>query len=204
MVRLFTSIALVILIITLVSCEKGSSDLPNIILIVADDLGWKDVGFMGSDYYETPNLDQLAREGMVFNQAYSSAANCAPSRACLMSGMYTTAHGVYTVGSSERGNTHTRRVIPAVNTDSLHDHFVTLSERLRNAGYYTGNIGKWHLGVDPRSQGMDFNVGGSVWGHPKSYFAPYERPNLKAPKGEYLTDRLTAEALQFIRKNRHG
>jgi len=201
MVRQLTSIVLAFLIIATVSCKRDTSELPNIILIVADDLGWKDLGFMGSDYYETPNLDQLAREGMVFNHAYASAANCAPSRACLMSGMYSTSHGVYTVGSSERGNSKTRRIIPAVNTDSLHDHFVTLAEALKKSGYTTANIGKWHLGKDPGSQGMDLNVGGNIWGHPKSYFAPYIRPNLEAPEGEYLTDRLTAEAQQFISKN---
>ena len=88
----------------MLSCNHPHEGLPNILLIVADDLGWKDVGFMGSDYYETPNLDRLAGEGMVFSQAYAAAANCAPSRACLMTGRYAPAHGIYTVGSSERGS----------------------------------------------------------------------------------------------------
>jgi arylsulfatase A-like enzyme len=183
------------------SCREAVQRPPNVVLIVADDLGWKDVGFMGSDYYETPHLDQLASEGMVFSQAYASAANCAPSRACLMSGMYATAHGVFTVGSSERGDPRTRRIIPARNADSLMHEFYTLAEALKDRGYATVNIGKWHLGKDPRTQGMDANVGGSVWGHPGSYFAPYKKPDLKAPEGEYLTDRLTEEALSFIREN---
>ena len=92
--------ALIVLLSVLSSCGNKDSGIPNIVLIVADDLGWKDVGFMGSSYYETPNLDRLAGEGMVFRQAYASAANCAPSRACLMTGMHTTAHGIYTVASS--------------------------------------------------------------------------------------------------------
>ena len=86
-------LALIVLLVVLVSCGKKEPDLPNIVLIVADDLGWKDLGFMGSSYYETPNLDRLAGEGMVFRKAYAAAANCAPSRACLMTGMNTTAHG---------------------------------------------------------------------------------------------------------------
>ena len=185
----------------MISCKKEITRGPNIVLIVADDLGWKDVGFMGSEYYETPNLDRLAKEGMVFNQAYASAANCAPSRASLMSGRYPTAHGIFTVGSSERGNPKTRRIIPAKNREILPDEFYTLAEALSSAGYATANIGKWHLGKDPRSQGMDYNVGGSIWGHPKSYFAPYIQPDLEAREGEYLTDRLTEEALKFIKKN---
>jgi len=170
--------ALIVLLSVLASCGNKDSGIPNIVLIVADDLGWKDVGFMGSSYYETPNLDRLAGEGMVFRQAYASAANCAPSRACLMTGMHTK------------------------NTKILPEHFFTLAEALKEAGYTTANFGKWHLGEDPISQGMDYNVGGGIWGHPRSYFAPYIQPELEAPEGEYLTDRLTEEAIAFMRNHR--
>ena len=199
--KYYWTLAALLLFTCLVSCREEETERPNIILIVADDLGWKDVGFMGSDYYETPHLDQLASEGMVFQQAYAPAANCAPSRACLMTGKYTPAHGVYTVSPSARGDTRTRRIIPVVNRDSLDPDFHTLAEALQESGYTTCNIGKWHLGKDPRIQGMDVNVGGSIWGHPKSYFAPYVKPNLEAPDGEYLTDRLTTEAQHFIRQH---
>lgn len=160
------------------SCRRPEIPLPNIVLIVADDLGWKDVGFMGSSYYETPNLDRLAREGITFEQAYAPAANCAPSRASLMIGQYGTAHGIYTVGSSERGNSKTRRIIPLKNNTTLRNDFTTLAEALQEAGYTTASIGKWHLGEDPCSQGFDVNVGGSQRGHPHSYFAPYGGPRI--------------------------
>lgn len=185
-----------------ISCQQAEPCLPNIVLIMADDLGWKDVGFMGSSYYDTPSLDRLAREGMAFEQAYASAANCAPSRASLMTGQYGTAHGIYTVGSSERGESKTRRIIPAKNETILRSDYFTLAEALQEAGYTTASIGKWHLGEDPCSQGFDMNVGGSQRGHPNSYFAPYEGPILEAPEGEYLSDRLTEEALDFMRQNR--
>jgi arylsulfatase A-like enzyme len=186
----------------MLSCSGPKQDLPNIICIVADDLGWKDVGFMGSGYYETPHLDRLAGEGMVFNQAYAAAANCAPSRACLMTGRYTPAHGIYTVASSERGDARTRKIVPAKNTTVLRNEFHTLAEALQEAGYTTASLGKWHLGDDPCSQGFDLNVAGSLRGHPRSYFAPYGGPELEAPAGEYLTDRLTREALKFMRQNK--
>ena len=191
-----------LLSVLMISCSNQEGELPNIILIVADDLGWKDLGFMGSSYYETPHLDRLAREGMVFDQAYAAAANCAPSRASLMTGMYSTEHGIYTVGTSERGDTRIRRIIPAENTTVLDDGYFTLAEALKQEGYATINIGKWHLGEDPCSQGMVYNVGGSSWGHPKSYFAPFMQPDLEAPEGSYLTDHLTGEALAFMQKHR--
>jgi len=184
------------------SCSLPREAPPNIVCIVADDLGWKDVGFMGSAYYETPHLDRLAAGGIVFNQAYAAAANCAPSRACLMTGRYTPAHGIYTVGSSERGDARMRRIVPQKNTTVLRNEFFTLAEALHEAGYTTASLGKWHLGEDPCSQGFDVNVAGSLRGHPQSYFAPYGGPDLEAAEGEYLSDRLTREAMGFMRQNR--
>jgi arylsulfatase A-like enzyme len=182
--------------------------LPNIVFIYIDDMGWRDVGFMGSQYYETPNIDRLASRAMVFTNAYANAPNCAPSRACLLSGLYSPRHGVYTVGTSSRGVSKLRKLIPIENTTDLDSEIVTIAEAIKTAGYRCASIGKWHLGDDPRfgpiGQGFDINVGGYSAGHPvKGYFVPYNNPELPdGPPGEYLTDRLTDEALKFIVDNK--
>ena len=189
--------------------KPSCSDKPNIILFLVDDLGWRDTGFMGSKYYETPNIDKLAEGGMIFTNAYANAPNCAPSRACIMSGLYPPRHGVYTVGNSDRGKAADRNLVPVKNKTVLEGDFITIAERLKHAGYATCHIGKWHLGDDsltsPEAQGFDVNTGGNHAGHPKSYFSPYRNPNLKdGPPGEYLTDRLTDEALRFIDQNKEN
>ena len=183
------------------SCTEVAQNKPNILFINIDDLGYKDLGFMGSQYYETPNLDKFASEGMVFTQAYASASNCAPSRACLMSGLYTPRHEIYTVGNPDRGDTRTRRIIPVDNNVTLPDTIKTLAETLQAQGFVTATMGKWHLGEDPTTQGFDINVAGSHRGNPgrNGYFSPYNVDNLtNGPEGEYLTDRLTDEAVQFL------
>ncbi|PHN02684.1 aryl-sulfate sulfohydrolase [Flavilitoribacter nigricans DSM 23189 = NBRC 102662] len=181
----------------------ATSGPPNIILVVVDDLGWRDVGFMGSTYYETPHLDSLSQRSLVFTNGYAGAANCAPSRACLLSGQNTPRHGIYTVSPSDRGNKKTRKLIPTPNTKTLADSVLTLAEVLQSNGYATCSIGKWHVGDDPTTQGFDINVGGTHAGHPKTYFSPYQNPNLKdGPEGEYLTERLSSEAVHFIRNHR--
>jgi arylsulfatase A-like enzyme len=176
---------------------------PNIVFILVDDLGWSDTSFMGNPVYQTPNLDKFSSEAVVFSNAYAPAANCAPSRACIMSGKNTPRHGIYTVGSSERGKSENRKLIPTSNTTTLDEGFTTLAEALKKHGYTNASIGKWHLGDDPKTQGFDVNIGGSHAGHPKSYFSPYKNDNLEdGQKGEYLTDRLTNEAISFMTDNK--
>ena len=178
-----------------------AADSPNIVFFFIDDMGWTDLGFMGSDFYETPNIDRLASEGMVFTNAYANAPNCAPSRACLMSGQYTPRHGIFTVGDPKRGNHPFRKLEPVPNKTVLDDRFITMAEALKTSGYVSASMGKWHLGADPTTQGFDVNIAGKEWGSPSGggYHSPYRYPNLvQKEKGEYLTDRLTTEAKKFI------
>jgi len=172
--------------------ERLSSTKPNIVFIFIDDLGWKDVGFMGSEYYETPNIDKLAKNGMIFTQAYANAANCAPTRACLLSGQYSPRHGLYTVAGSDRGKAETRRIIPIENTTSISLDKITIAEALKPAGYVSAAIGKWHIGNNPEKQGFDFGIDRGQLDYPYGHWNP---------AGNYLTDQLTEVAVDFIKKN---
>ncbi|MCF6360346.1 MAG: sulfatase [Cyclobacteriaceae bacterium] len=181
------------------SSEKPSAK-PNILLINIDDMGWRDVGFMGSEYYETPNIDALSTQGMIFTNAYAAASNCAPSRACMMSGQWTPRHGIYTVANSDRGKSSTRKLIPTQNNEYMPDDNILIPELLKKAGYITCHAGKWHLTDDPLQRGFDVNIGGSHAGNPGSYYPPYKRvPSLKAPsKDYYLTNLIMDKSLEFL------
>jgi arylsulfatase A-like enzyme len=179
----------------------SANDKPNIIYINVDDLGWADLGYQGSKYYETPHIDKLSKQGMVFSNAYAAAANCAPSRASALTGQAPPRHGVYTVNSSARGDSKTRKLIPTENTLHIKSNNVTLGNVLQQAGYITATIGKWHISDNPLRNGFDINIAGSTAGGPYAggYHSPYNYPNLVNDKpGEYLTDRLTDEAIKFI------
>ncbi len=181
------------------------ADKPNILFIYLDDFGYRDTGFMGSDFYETPNLDALAKNGMIFTDAYSCAANCAPARACLLSGQYTPRHKLYNVGTRPRGAAAHRRLLHIPGVDVLNPKIKTWAQQLQAAGYKTGTFGKWHLSQDPLPYGFDVNIGGTKsGGPPRGYYPPHGKaPGLKnAPKNEYLTDRLSDEVIKFIRQNK--
>ena len=172
---------------------------PNILLINIDDMGWRDVGFMGSRYYETPNLDALAANGMILTNAYASAANCAPSRACMMSGQWTPRHGIYTVSNSDRGKSKDRKLIPTQNNTILPDSQYILTEALKDAGYVTCHAGKWHLNDNPTTQGFDVNIGGCHAGNPGSYYPPYKNVPLTPPSDNYyLTNLVMDKVLDFL------
>lgn len=178
----------------------SESTHPNIVLIYADDLGWKDVGYNGNDFHETPHIDRLAREGMVFHNGYAGAGNCAPSRACLLSGTYTPRHGVYAVNSTDRGPKASQRLIPTPNKSGLAPAMVTLPEALKNAGYTTGIFGKWHLdgkdGASPTEQGFDV-VFDSQKGSPNQ-----RRDQPTDPKGVFSITRAAGEFME--RSNSNG
>lgn len=178
---------------TLSSGSGIAQEKPNIVFIIIDDLGWKDVGYMESKYYETPNIDRLARQGIIFTNAYANAANCAPTRACLLSGQYSPRHGVFTVGNSDRGESEKRRLIPVTNSKKISLEKVTIAEALKPAGYVSAAIGKWHVGHSPKEHGFDVGMDRPDIGYKGGHFNK---------DGEYLTDRLTDEAVNFITENK--
>lgn len=192
-----------------------SPNPPNIVFILADDLGWADLNayhHSRQHYYETPNLDRLAAQGMRFTAAYTNGANCAPTRASLMSGQYYPRQPVYTVGSGARGEGKARRLVASENQTTLPAAKVTFAEVLQEAGYATGFLGKWHLGAPgeagPIEQGFDLNVGGYTAGAPSwrgGYFQPNNNPQIDdARRGEYLPDYLCGKAVEFIEEHRDG
>lgn len=192
---------------------QGGPPLPNIVFIYVDDLGWRDLSVQGSRYYETPNVDRLATQGLRFAAAYSNAPNCAPSRAALLSGQYAPRTGIYTVGPADRGEAANRKLVPVENRVTLDLGVVTVAEVLSAAGYATGHVGKWHLGGPgflPTNQGFQWAIGGDAAGAPPSHHYPYGRGERSLPgleegvAGEYLADRLTDEAIGFLERHRNG
>ena len=195
----------------------------NVLLIHVDDLGWADIGVFGSDFYETPNIDRLAAEGMLFTHSYAAAAICSPSRAALMTGkyparmgitdwIYARFQGVGTTGlPGEYAENPDQPLRTPKNQGFLPLEEVTLAERMKAHGYTTFHVGKWHLGGEenyPEKQGFDHNFGGNDLGQPPSYFDPYE-PATPTPfyafdrvtprdSGEYLTDREGDEIVSFL------
>jgi len=186
---------------------------PNIVMLLADDLGWTDLGCYGSGYYETPHLDRLASQGMRFTDAYSPAANCAPSRSCLMTGQYVPRHGVYTVGDKRRFDTSKnllkwdqRKILAPENDARLPTDTVLLPQVLRAAGYATGHFGKWGLsqseGQGPQARGFDEAVICGGLDHFNFKVSP--PPNPKPGPDDYLSDYLTDHALDFINRRKDG
>jgi arylsulfatase A-like enzyme len=173
---------------------------PNIVFILADDLGWTDLGCMGSRYYETPSIDQLARQGMKFT-SYYSCQNCAPTRAALMTGQYAPRTGIYTVGTLERGEERFRKMTVPTNNVQLALDKVTIADALRAAGYRTGMFGKWHLGKDPEHHPSRRGFDEAIVAMKKHLnFRP--DPLVSVPSGTYLADFLTDRAVEFIEKNK--
>lgn len=188
--------------------ESETSKRPNILLIMADDLGWKDLHCQGNDRLRTPQLDRLATQGVRFTDAYAAAPVCSPTRGALITGqaparLHITQHGA----DGPQFWPKERTVQPPVTRHELVHETTTLAERLKQAGYATGFFGKWHLGTDPKywptEHGFDVNLGGCGYGGPPTYFDPYRIPSLPPRKqGEYLTDRLADETIAFMRREK--
>lgn len=188
---------------------------PNIVLILADDLGAQDLGCYGADLHETPRLDALARQSALFTHAYASAPVCSPTRAALLTGKHPARLGITIWAEGSLAGPKNRQLLQGDSKHDLPHAEVTLAEQLHDAGYATAVIGKWHLGdADhaPETQGFDVSVGGTRWGAPQTFFWPYRGagrfgggnefryvPGLPLGKpGDYLTDKLTDAALAFI------
>jgi arylsulfatase A-like enzyme len=207
--------AIVVAALLIVSCsfiykKKSKIDKPNILFILLDDLGWKDLGYTKSTFYKTPNIDKLASEGTVFTDAYAASSVCSPSRAAIMSGKYPARLNLtdYIPGNRHYGPHKNQRLASHPFNLQLNLEEYTIAEAFKNAGYNTFFAGKWHLGEEekyyPNHQGFDINKGGNHTGHPAGgYFAPYKNPQLEdGNEGEYLTDRLTDETISFIKNNK--
>src|SRR5512145_3175572 len=167
--------------------QLAAAEKPNVVFILADDLGWTDLGCQGSKYYETPNIDRLAKQGVRFTSGYTCGPNCQPTRAALMSGQYGPRTGVYTVGNIDRFAWQTRPLRPVDNVVRLAPRTVTFAEALQGAGYRTALFGKWHLGQDdkhhPLRQGFDEAVVSAG-----RHFDFATSPKTEYPKGTYLAD----------------
>lgn len=213
---------LLVLSFTATSAIHGSAATrkPNIVVFLVDDMGWMDCGAYGSKYYETPNIDRLARRGMRFTDAYSANPLCSPTRASILTGKYPARHGITTPSGhlppQPPGYVFMRDRAPPQQPmlEPESKHYLdpaeyTIAEALRDAGYRTAHFGKWHLGLTapywPDKQGFDVAWHGKPDPGPPSYFSPYGFKQYQSfadgPPGEYITDRLTTEALKFIEAN---
>ena len=205
-----------------VSCcaITAAAGQPNVIVMLADDLGWADLSCYGSTFHESPHLDKLAAQGMRFTQGYSSSPYCSPSRAAIMTGRHPARVKItdYIPSNGKSG-----KLLPAEMKMELPLEEVTLAEVLRDAGYATWHVGKWHLGERgyfPENQGFQVNVAGNHSGAPTSFFWPYGQDKPEAAKryhgspvpglveggqkGEHLCDRLTSEAIKLIEQRKSG
>lgn len=200
-------IASVLMVGTLcISAVAAGQRKPNIVFVLIDDLGWSDVGVYGSPFYETPNIDRLAADGMRFTDAYATCHVCSPSRASIMTGKYPARLGL-TDWLQGRGNRDFQRLQAVEIKQALPLEETTIAEALRDHGYRTGMFGKWHLGeaeAGPLNQGFDVQVPQNWYkGWPKAgYHFPFNMDGIDGEKGDYLTDKLTDEALRFIEESK--
>lgn len=208
-----------ILFFTGILFSKEKERKPNIVLILADDLGWKDTSTYGSEFYETPNISRLAARGMMFTQAYAASPVCSPTRASILTGLYPARIGIIDrvcnfkeeilkVELQKNAPNNFRLIVPISATRLSHEYF-TLAEALKEEGYVTGHFGKWHLGhepYDPLHHGFDVDIPHTPEAHPLGgYIAPWKFPpelNFQGKPGEHIEDRMAEEAIKFIKENK--
>lgn len=185
---------------------------PNFVVILADDLGWADLGCYGADLHETPHIDRLAKEGIRFTDAYAMPV-CSPTRAALLTGRHAARVRITVWSEGSLNPPRNRKLLEAASQHDLPHSETTLAGHLQREGYLTALVGKWHLGDAnhfPETHGFDVNIGGTHWGAPQTYWWPYSGTGKFGPEfryvphlefgssGEYLTDRLTDEAIKVI------
>lgn len=195
---------LLLLLFSCISCLSGAAEpaKPNIVFILADDLGYTDIGSFGSKYYETPNLDALAAQGVKLT-SHHHCQNCQPTRAALMTGQYAPRTGVYTVGGIDRFDWSKRPLRPVDNVTQLPVDKITIAQQMKTAGYATGIFGKWHLGEDKGHHPADRGFDEAIVTMGKHYnFAT--KPKVEVPTGAYLADFLTDKAGDFIQRHKDG
>ncbi|MFW6218889.1 MAG: sulfatase [Bacteroidota bacterium] len=196
-----------IIVNTIASCSSTNEKKlkPNVVFILVDDLGWRDLSYAGSKFYQTPHVDSLASKGVTFTNAYAASTVSSPTRAGILSGKYPA-----TINCTDWITGHVKPFAKLKVPDwtmYLDTAEYTMAEAFRDAGYVTAHIGKFHLGEEetywPDNQGFDINIAGWKMGRPLSYFSPYKNPKISdGPEGEYLTDRLAEEACNFIAQNK--
>lgn len=192
--------------------EVVDSEKPNIVFILVDDLGYHDLGITGSQFYETPNVDQLANQSMMFTNGYAASRVCSPSRASIMTGKFTARHGITDwigakTGEDWRNRNRQDKLLPADYINALPKEDITIAETLKQNGYTTFFAGKWHLGGEesyPENHGFDINIGGIEAGSPRGgFFSPWNNPKLpNKQKGENLSMRLAKETANFISQHK--
>lgn len=193
------------------ACQKNDGP-KNVLFILADDYGYNDMSYRGSELYETPNIDRIAKEGIVFHEGYAACQVCSPSRASIMSGKFPARHGITDwigakSGTAWREHKRYNRLLPAEYKHQLDTAYITLPEAMKEMGYTTFFAGKWHIGGAgslPEDHGFDINKGGWHAGGPAGgYFSPYKNPKLADDSdGENLSMRLAQETVDFIKSHK--
>jgi len=215
MIKLLNCVVLVMFLF-FCSCKEPKKQVvdkkPNILFILVDDLGYHDLGVTGSSFYETPNVDALANQSMMFTQGYASSRVCSPSRASIMTGKFTARHGITDwigakTGEAWRSRNRYNTLLPADYIQALPKTDTTIAEAFKKNGYKTFFAGKWHLGGTgsyPENHGFDINIAGIDAGSPRGgFFSPWNNPKLKnKQKGENLSMRLAQETSDFIKQNK--